>query len=93
MNNWQIGDRAIFVGSGSRDEANLGGQIVELLEYRECAYFTGNAHIDNAWRIDNLSPPAWVAESYLRPIPDEYDGKQVVTWDECPFKPRELVMA
>ena len=27
----------------------------------------------------------------LRPIPDEYDGHEISSWNECPFKPMELV--
>lgn len=88
--NWQIGDRAIFVGSGPGDEANLSGKIVELLEHHPCASFEGGVHIINAWRIDNQFPPAWVAERFLRPIPDN-DSKQVTTWDKCEFQPKELV--
>ncbi len=84
--NWNIGDRAILVNDGSCES--------DCLQYigSECvivAVCEGEFH---DWDVDCGGQLLEVKNSGLRPIPDEYDGNEASSWDECPWQPKELVM-
>ena len=92
MKSWKIGDRAIIINDGyiigKRELGTIGS---------ECVLLSPATHLLYDWHIDVGGEKAMITSSCLRPIPDEYDGKQVSTWDEMNdkdyiFKPRELVI-
>ncbi len=87
--NWQVGDRAIFVSvKGDACNSELYGEVCELLSFEGKPMF-GTA--ESVWRVKFAAKTTFVATICLKPIPDTYDGLEVTTWSECPFKPRELV--
>ncbi len=85
--NWNPGDIAIYVGP---DLDRIIGQTVEIISITDsrlepwdnCAIHTSekSPHSSGLWgcRFSELEP--------LPPL------NEVTTWDECVFKPRELVM-
>ena len=83
--NWQIGDIAICTTPGSE----MDGKEVVILS----AAWPHHDKIDLVHWVDpGFSPgdyAGWGAERrHLRPLPDPNEPG---TWDDCVFKPRELV--
>ena len=80
--NWKIGDRCIVDCLGFK----LHGETVEIVGGP--AIGTGIFEATYDWIIDPGYPaPDCATKMFacdsvdLRPLPDEYDGKQVSTWD------------
>ncbi len=88
MRSWQIGDRAILTGMVYHAAFN-GTEVTILSALRP------HSAVDYMVHEIDIVPPAGhsatIHPKYLRPIPDEYDGLSVTTWDECPFKPMVTV--
>ena len=84
--NWEIGDVALCVTPGSR----LEGKEVTILT----PAYPRLEKTDLVHHVDPGFPPpeedaAWgVERRHLRPLPHPDEPS---TWDECAFKPRELV--
>ena len=82
--NWKAGDRAILVNC-----------IHPMNEGQECVITDGpwlDDDLQTRWEVC-CATGKWDPRAYnLKPIPDEYDGNQASSWDECPWKPKELVM-
>ncbi|KKM22561.1 hypothetical protein LCGC14_1624000 [marine sediment metagenome] len=85
--NWSVGDRAIFVSvEGDALHKELYGEECYLMQ------LMGPMGIcPCAWRVRFSSVEMCVAQVCLRPIEEKYDGMELTTWSECPFKPQELV--
>ncbi len=82
---WQIGDVAICITPGSEME----NREVTIISDA----FMQPDKIDLVHEVDPRFPldyyPRWGAERrHLRPLPDPNEPG---TWDDCVFKPRELV--
>lgn len=88
--NWQIGDRAKVVGCPWWHGC---GEEVTLIRRVRAEEYGGR--YAGRWVLDleppNGEPYCCSRERFLKPIPDTYDGLEVSSWGECPFKPRELV--
>ncbi len=90
--NWQIGDRAIY----DCPESVGGAHMAIITITSELGPFIS---IADGPIIGHRFDPGFAHPSarhfvntpdHFKPIPEEYDGKQVSTWDECPFKPKEV---
>lgn len=82
---WNVGDVAVCITPGSPME----GKEVTIISDA----FTEPDKIDLVHRVDpGLSPgeySGWGAERrHLRPLPDPNEPG---TWDDCVFKPKEIV--
>jgi len=89
MMNWKVGDRAIIGQPKNCRVDNLLVLVGEIVTLVRRMPEIGS----DVWLID-LSPnkvDTYARETILRPIPDTYDGLTISSWDECPFRPRELV--
>ncbi len=96
--NWKPGDRAI-VNLPRSD--NHGAECTVIATGLTCGTTTLRRHHDGV-KVD-LMPSREVLEvrphqthavflpHHLIPVDDEYDGLGVTTWDQCPWKPVELV--
>lgn len=53
---------------------------------------TRSGNVPEAYRViwDGTGDQA-VSAYFLQKIDEYYDGNEKTTWDDCPFKPRELV--
>ncbi len=83
--NWKIGDRALLVDNGSVK----GAENLQVMG-ETCVIIAVNLD-DWDWDVDVCGEVFYVDATCLRRIPDHYDGLEVTTWDESPFKPKELV--
>lgn len=82
---WKIGDVAICITPGSPME---GKEVTIVSDANKYSGKTDLVHM-----VDPGFPPGdyvgWGAEKrHLRPLPDP---NELSTWDDCVFKPRELV--
>ncbi len=88
---WQVGDRAIVVNCSYWSHC---GEIVTLV--RQVRADEYGAEMKGEWVLDVPPPPGFLYscchERYLKPIPDEYDGLQVTTWDEGPWQPEVVTV-
>ena len=83
--NWQIGDRAIICGVPPAHQGyDINGEEVTLTSCEE----DGRVCIEHIKCAAGIGARIWT--KHLRPIPDN-DSRQVTTWDNCIFTPRELV--
>jgi len=83
--NWQIGDFAICITPGSRLENRQVMIISRPLVHPDKADVVYRVHP----RFPDEDNWGWGAERrHLRPLPEPYEPS---TWDDCVFKPRELV--
>ena len=84
--NWKVGDRAICITPGSR----LKG--MEVIVTRGLHFIS--VYGFEAYSVDPGFEPGdffigWAAQpENLIPIKDKYDGLELSSWDECPFKPK-----
>ena len=71
-------------GSDGQDFSFLHGEEVEIVGYAD-----GQDHDYDYWiNIPSFSPEhALAKESELRKKKDDYDGNDVVTWDDCVWSP------
>ncbi len=83
MSQWNPGDRALFKKGAGADDIGLGDGTIVTLE-RRMPENDWQASSGVAWQI---GPKKGVCQSCLYPIPDEYDGHQTTTWDECVWQP------
>ena len=92
--NWKVGDRAIILYSpGGKSIGNI-TQILSQLRPASNDVTSGEIVVgDMVYEISArashaasvcVSKPEW-----LGPIPDD-NSRQVTTWEECPFKPKEV---
>ena len=90
--NWQIGDMAIVVGG---DELAVIGREITIVGIKSI-FGVAYHEVDIPAGPNKSSGPIVGGLQYrsgsLKPIPDD-DSKQVTTWDECEFQPKELVTA
>ena len=90
--NWKIGDRAIVLRSHYPDRLGL---IVTIMS--ELIIGPHKAHGENTpyHFVDAPSRVEGFEYAAIRPQdlgPLHYDGNETTSWDECPFKPKELVI-
>lgn len=88
--NWNVGDFAILSPSLGFPEHT--GKIVEILSPLRRAWLSdenGKCFEADAYHIDIDGNRNWNALPIeLHPLPQE---SETTTWDECIFKPKELV--
>lgn len=90
LETFSVGDVCIVVvGSDMIPEArHLVGSEVTIIDI-------DNSSFEVLYLLDTMSPRGvpWAAPAkHLRKKPpSEYDGNQITKWDDCPFKPREMV--
>lgn len=94
--NWKPGDRALIIS----EESFLGMQCT-VVRVSTDAYVQDRGkitiwpcairiHVDG---VPNPSVGGWVAKpKWLRKIDDDYDGRNLSSWDECPFKPTSILL-
>ena len=88
---WQVGDVAICVDPGSRAfgmEVEIISNLQEFYSSREDRhYFIGHRY--NPGIPAHFPHNSWASEpQHFEPLPD---GNQASTWEQCIFKPKELV--
>ena len=88
--NWQIGDRAILINSLHGVHLNHVVDILgsHILIFHNDTWPAGTS----GYHIMCCGHKYFCTSDWLRPIPDN-NSRQVTTWDECPFTPKELVAA
>lgn len=89
--NWKIGDRAIYDCLGSRAH---GLRVVIISEYQEikCRGVKKMGYVFDPKIAPGSAYTHWCnSPKHFKPIPDEYDGLQVTTWDECVWQPKVMV--
>jgi len=82
---WKPGDRAVVVGS---PRTSWNGRVLTVLSSE--ILYAGRAYV----KIDPCPENRigiWV--QYLRKIDDDYDGRQLASWDECVWQPKREVAA
>jgi hypothetical protein len=84
--NWKPGDRAIVVGMPMTGAEYVGSEVTVT----SIPYGIGGAVLVS---ISGAGTFKRAEVQFLKPIDDDYDGHQTTTWDECPWKPKELVRA
>lgn len=88
--NWQIGDRCII----NCPKSNEHGAETEILALNVSGISLGYKYVGHRVDIHCPTSPTYycIFEPHeLIPIPDEYDGLSVTTWDECVWKPSVTV--
>ena len=87
MNHWKIGDRAVVdcPVSGAHGKTVTVTSKLILVNCPTHGLYMGH-EIDHL-RLDGSGECIFLEPHELKPIPDEYDGNEVTTWVECPFKP------
>ena len=93
--NWKVGDIAICITPGSKMEG-LEVEIVSALQGPDKAYEADGSKgsVGSHHEVDPGMPTVmhgnvWCAQpNELIPLPP---ANEVTTWEECIFKPRELV--
>ena len=83
---WKPGDLAQYIGPEVPEKV---GSIVEVTTYPMDWKDTGQEYVICTPLIRSING---VFTKNIIPIPDEYDGNETTTWDECPFQPKELVV-
>ena len=84
--NWQIGDKAVIIQAHLKPAA--AGQECEVMGP---SHLNGYLYVDVPILGEPACRPYWsTLPENLRPIPDHYDGLKISSWDESPFKPKEL---
>jgi hypothetical protein len=90
--NWKPGDRGILVNCRDLENEGLECEIIAVPAWGRDRQ-TGERFV-GIYIITTTGE--WCAYPYqLKPIPpdeDEYDGYEVTSWDDCVFKPKELVL-
>jgi len=79
---WQVGDVAILIDDGKvyGEGCCILGEVCILIKWDLS---------EQMWLVDVGGEPDWlVNELCLRLLPD---GNQASTWEDCIFKPKELV--
>ena len=90
---WQVGDRAVILRSPYPSRV---GQVVTIMSELYKSYKHREYGLNVLVHAVDLPPMSDVPATYasyppecLGPIP--YDGNQASTWEQCIFKPKELV--
>ena len=81
--NWKPGDMAIIVESMT---AKSVGQECEIIGP---SHLSGWLYVDCPYLGQAPTQPYWSAmPEWLRPI---YDGNETTSWEDCIWKPKELI--
>ena len=84
--NWNVGDKGIICGVPQGFYGcDINGSVVTVTSPVNEG---GKICIEDVRCADGIASS--ILPKHLKPIPDN-DSRQVTTWDECIFKPRELV--
>jgi len=94
--NWKVGDRAIILRS--KFPERVGETVTIMSGLMMFNPFTGKnwsspSHFIDlpAKRPERVGEPAAYRPDGLGPIPDNYDGLEISSWNKCVFKPKVTV--
>ncbi len=92
MSRFDPGDRVRIIGAVA-NKAAIGTETIVLRGPHRLRDGSVGYEVDLPTIYDNepFWPLAWFGEEYLEPVGD-YNGNEISTWDECPFKPKELMV-
>ncbi len=88
--NWKVGDEAILVNS--LRGVHL-GHVVEILgDHILRMPSTLSPAGTFGYRIMCCGKRYWCIPSWLKPIPDNYDGLELTKWSECPWQSEKVTV-